>query len=92
MGPTKGYGVCHFDAFQDGRLVQVEPVALEVEGGSTESGCQIIEKVVMMYGHGFVLALVEASDAEVCAFLDIGVLGVRVPDVDGIIVECPGRV
>jgi hypothetical protein len=42
VGPTKGYGVCHFDAFQDGRLLQVEPVALEGEGGGTESGCQII--------------------------------------------------
>ena len=38
------------------------------------------------------LALVEAGDTEVCAFLDLGVFEVLVPDVGGIIVERPGSV
>jgi hypothetical protein len=92
VGPTKGVGVCHFDAFQDGRFVQVEPVVLEVEVGSTESGFQIVKKMIVVYGHGFVLALVEASDAEVFAFLDLSVFEVLVPDMDGSIVERPGSV
>lgn len=92
VGSTKGDGVCHFYAFQDGRFVQVKPVALEVEVGSTEGSVQVVEKIIVMDGHGFVLPLVEASDAEVCALLDLCVFVILVPNMDGIIVEFPGGV
>jgi hypothetical protein len=61
--------VSNLDALEYSRFIKIEPIALKVESSGKENCSGVVEEVIMMYGEGFIAALVQANDVKLGTFL-----------------------
>jgi hypothetical protein len=90
VSTTDGFGLGNLDALEDGRLVEIEPVALKVERSGADDSFGVVEEVFVMYRQSIFVSLMESNDTEVGSSFKVGIFGFGVVHVYGVIVECPG--